>query len=425
MFSPDVPKQILLRHFPHVLREGNHDMDDHQGFIPVLHTIVRRTEEISPATRVAEVVDIFRRNKSLMAIPVVSEGRYSGVISRKDLFFKWLGNKYALDLFGNKPISLLLEENELEMEPDLDVNSALKRLLSRDPKLEADCFPVNRDGTCLGIVSVSDLMMEMSKTQSLLLSNLSAMSERIRDEVAQARKIQQELLPSSSFSCGGITVDAGIATSTEVGGDFFDYFTAGTDVLGIVIADVSGHGVQAGMVTTAAKASLHSLTTRGVTTPGELLTGINRALIATTGHTLLMTCCIVIFDVHNNRMVIANAGHNFPYRYGREAGTLERLEVLSGFPLGLDADSEYTEYTVDFNSEDVLVLYTDGLIECRNRNGEDFGYERFEEIVVAHADLPASVLRSILQDRLTEFRDGQALEDDVTLMIATRLKSSV
>jgi len=395
-------------------------MDDYQGYIPVLQNIVRSSVEISPGTRVLKVVELFRKNKSLLAIPVVSEGRYTGLISRKELFFKWLSNKFALDLYGNKPISLLIEENGLVMEPDLDVNSALKRLLAVDPGLEADCFPVNSNGACLGIVSVSDLMMEMSKTQSVLLANLSAMSSRIRDEVAHARRIQQELLPSSAFGFRGITVDAGVTTSTEVGGDFFDYFTVGDDRLGLIIADVSGHGVQAGMVTTAAKASLHSLITLGVTTPAGLLYGINRAIIATTGDTLLMTCLIALIDVAGNRLSLANAGHNFPYLYRGDTGQLELLEKLSGFPLGLDAESDFQEFSLGFGPGDSLVLYTDGLIECTNRHGELFGYERLEEILLEHAVQPPDRLRSILLHRVEEFRGTRTFEDDVTLMVATR-----
>lgn len=73
MFLPDMPKQILQRRFSHVFRKGSHDMDDHQDFTPLLHTIVRWTEEITPLTLVAKVVEIFRGDQFLMAIPVVSE----------------------------------------------------------------------------------------------------------------------------------------------------------------------------------------------------------------------------------------------------------------------------------------------------------------------------------------------------------------
>lgn len=395
-------------------------MNDCHGFIPVLRKIVRRTMEIAPETRVLDVVEIFRKNKSLLAIPVVSDGKYSGVISRKELFFKWLSNKYSLDLFGNKPISILLEDGTMVMDPEMDVNRALQQLLAIDPNLEADCFPVNTGGACLGIVSVSDLMMEMSNTQSILLENLSSMSARIRDEVAQARRIQQDLLPPTGFIFKDVTLDAGVTTSTEVGGDFFDYFTVGKDLLGLIIADVSGHGVHAGMVTTAAKASLSTLISTGISTPAGLLSGINRAIIATTGQTLLMTCLVALLDVNRNRLFLANAGHNFPYLYQSGHEKLERLEMLSGFPLGLDAESEFREFSAAFEPGDALVLYTDGLIECVNANDECFGYERFEDMLLRHADLPPDRMRSTLMRHLAEFRGPRPFDDDVTLMVAVR-----
>ncbi|NMC73747.1 MAG: SpoIIE family protein phosphatase [Geobacteraceae bacterium] len=395
-------------------------MEDFEGRIPLLQSLVRRTQEVSPATRVIDVVEVFRRDKSLMAVPVVSEGRYAGVISRKELFFKWLSNKYALDLFGKKPISLLLEQNDLAMEPELDVNSALQRLLAADPCLEADCFPVKKGETCLGIVSVSDLMMEMSRTQSLLLHDLSSMSARIRDEVAQARRIQQDLLPPSNLRFKGLVVDGGVTSSTEVSGDFFDYFPVDGSSLGLIIADVSGHGVQAGMVTTAAKASLHSLVGRGVTTPGDLLSGINRAVMSATGTTLLMTCLIAVIDVTGNRMSLANAGHNFPYLFRSTDGRLEQIDSVSGFPLGLDAESRFHEYSIPFGEGDILVLYTDGLIECTNRKGEMFGYERLGELLLMHMDQTPERLRATILRGLEEYRENAPLEDDVTLLVARR-----
>src|SRR6266545_6646666 len=212
------------------------------------------------------------------------------------------------------------------MEPEMDINSALSRLLIIDPDLDIDCFPVVKDDRFVGTVSVSDLMMEISKTQSFLLDKLTGLSARIRDEVAKASKIQQDLLPVSSFEFQGISIDAGITTCSEIGGDFYDYFTIGVDKVGLIIADVSGHGVQAGMVTTAAKASLHTLISMDIFTPSELLNGMNKAIIATACRSLLMTCLVALIDLKQNRLFYANAGHNFPYLYHSRSKELEQLD---------------------------------------------------------------------------------------------------
>ena len=394
-------------------------MNDFRDCIPQLGEIVRPAGQISPDVKVKEVVEIFRNDHSLPAVPIVSADKFIGFISRKGLFFKRLSHKFAMDLYGNKPISSLLESNAAVMDPELDINSALASLLAIDPDLDIDCFPVVKDDRFVGTVSVADLMMAISKTQSFLLEKLTGLSARIRDEVAKASKIQQDLLPESSFEFQGISIDAGVTTCSEIGGDFYDYFTIGDDKVGLIIADVSGHGVQAGMVTTAAKASLHTLISMGIFTPSELLNGINKAIIATACRSLLMTCLVALIDLKQNKLFYANAGHNFPYLYHGESKKLEQLDQLSGFPLGFEPDSTYQEFCTAFHRGDMLLLYTDGIIECRNRHDEEFGYERFEHLLREGATLPPKELRTGLLDNAMNFIESNEFEDDVSIMVAS------
>jgi len=393
-------------------------MENYRDCIPQLSEIVRQAVQVSPDVKVKEVVELFHGNQSLPAIPVVSAGEFAGFISRKGLFFKRLRHKYAMDLYGNKPISILLDGNTMVMEPELDVNSALVRLLDVDPELEIDCFPVVKDDRFIGTVSVSDLMMEVSRSQSFLLEKLTGLSARIRDEVAKASKIQQDLLPLSSFEFKEIEIDAGIVTSSEIGGDFFDYFTIGEDKLGLIIADVSGHGVQAGMVTTAAKASLHTLIAMGIFTPAELLAGMNKAIIATACQSLLMTCLVALIDLKEERLSYANAGHNFPYVCRGEA-EIDQLEDLSGFPLGFEPDSAFREFSTGFNRGDTLLLYTDGIIECSDPSGEEFGYERFEHLLRERGNLPPKELRTGMLESAMDFTGSRDFEDDITIMVVS------
>jgi serine phosphatase RsbU (regulator of sigma subunit)/CBS domain-containing protein len=394
-------------------------MDNYRECIPQLSGLSRPTSHIAPDAKVKEVVELFRKDHALLALPVVSDGEYAGFVSRKGLFFRRLIHKYALDLYGNKPITVLLEGNTPVMEPELDVNSALVKLLAVDPVLETDCFPVVSKGCCSGIVSVSELMMQISTTQSFLLDKLYSLSARIRDEVDKAAKIQQDLLPESEFVFGDISVGAGVVTSSEVGGDFYDYFTIGDDRLGLIIADVSGHGVQAGMVTTAAKASLHTLIAMGVTTPSQLLEGMNRAIIATACQSLLMTCLIVLVDLRENRLSFANAGHNFPYIRRGRSGHSEQLQEVSGFPLGFEADCRYREFHSVFEKGDTLFLYTDGIVECMNKDGEEFGYERLEGVLSEGIEFSPGAMRGLLLESAMDFVGSGSFEDDVSLLIAT------
>ena len=394
-------------------------MEQSPATIPCLQELTRNAGEIAPLTAVKDVVALFQHDQSLTAIPVVDHGRFKGLISRKKLFFQHLGRPFAMELFGKTPIQELMEEDTITMAPQTDVNSALARLLEADPLLDTDAFPVVAEGECFGVVSVSDLMMRISECQAQLLATLHSLSARIREEVKRASKIQQDLLPSPDWRFGGITVGAEIRNSSEIGGDFYDYFPIGRSRIGLVVADVSGHGVQSGMVTTAAKASLHTLINGGLQTPAELLHGMNNAILATARQTLLMTCLIAVIDLEKEELVLANAGHNFPYVHRKETGSLEMIEDGTGYPLGFEKDCRYQEFTARFARGDTLVLYTDGIVECTNGDGEEFGYARLEAFLKAHIQHPPRVMERLLLETAAQFSGGEAFEDDITLLIAS------
>jgi len=380
---------------------------------------MQAAKDIPPDWKVRDVVEVFRNDNALQLLPLVAEGVYVGSISRKNLFFNHLSRKFALDLYSNKPIAELEDDNPVVMEPDLDIAGALACLIERDPILETDCLLIAEGNRCVGVVLVSDLMMRISEFQQSLLATLRSMSERIREEVAHASLIQQDLLPEPKFSFKDIHVGVGITTSTEIGGDFYDYFICGENRLGLIIADVSGHGVQSGMVTTAAKASLHTLLSLGIATPAELLSGMNRAITATAKRRLLMTCFIAVMDREINRLCYANAGHNFPYLFRGKSRELEMLQDASGFPLGFEEDSLFEEYSTEFTAGDSIVLYTDGIVECRGVDEEDFGYDRLEKIIREYIGKTPYESALALLEFTRKFSGTPTLEDDATVMIAT------
>lgn len=393
-------------------------MDHLHHIIPTLNDIMRSTPEIGSSTLVKDVMELFQKEQSLLALPVIDEGIFIGVVNRRILFFEQLGRPFAVDLYGRKPIRQLLAENQLSLEPELDINTALIRLLEVDSGLTIDSFPVVSENRCLGIVSVSDLMMKISENQAMLLNTLQLLSSRITEEVDKASKIQRDLLPPSEFFASDILISAEVLTSSEIGGDFYDYFTLGEERLGLVVADVSGHGVQAGMVTTAAKASLHSLIGKGVTTPADLLYGMNNAILATARQSLLMTCLIVIIDPIDNKLTLANAGHNFPYLVRRRAVVPEMIQDVAGYPLGFEENCSYPEFTCTFRPGDTLFLYTDGIVECLNPHGEEFGYRRLERVLAKAGESSPLELRNLLRQTAELFTGIATFEDDVTLLIA-------
>jgi phosphoserine phosphatase RsbU/P len=384
--------------------------------IPKLQDIACATPIVESWTPTASVMDLFSKDSDLIALPVTENGVLIGIV-RKSQLYKALSKAFALDIYNRRPIRTLLDRHPLYMNPELDIHSALAILLQMDPLLEADSITLFSGKECRGIVSVSSLMMSISQNQSRLLRMLENLSARIRDEVKKAAQIQQALLPSRIFSFPGIELAADLRTCTELGGDIYDYFLIDHDRLCLVVADVSGHGVQAGMMTTATKASLHTLVRQGITTPGLLLSGMNGAILATTGHTLLMTCIVVIISLEDRQIRYANAGHNFPYLYRKATRGVEMLQNSPCFPLGFDANSLYEENTLEFSPGDTLVLYSDGVPECSN-GLDNFGYKRFENCLSNLAEQsPSDCVNQILKS-LSEFRGNEGFEDDVTLVVA-------
>ncbi len=388
------------------------------GLLPGVRDIMASARGIPSSMKVSEVVEVFRGDLSLRVLPLLEGERCIGAVSRRNLFFHHLSRKYASDLFSNKPIELLKDETPLLIPSHLDISQALEFLLESDPRLETDAFLVVEEDRCLGSVPVADLMFNISASQRRLLDTLQSLSARIREEVEHGREIQRDLLPEPEYLFNNVRIAAGMTTSTEIGGDFYDYFSCGENRLGLVIADVSGHGVQSGMVTTAAKASLHTLLSSGVSTPAGLLSGMNRAIMATARRRLLMTCFIAVIDTEKGHMLFANAGHNFPYLYCRRSGELRFLDEAMGFPLGLDENPVFTEMAAEFRAGDLLVLYTDGIVECRDRNHEEFGYERMERLILNRVEGKPDGLVSALLDSTLEFAGSSVLEDDVTILVA-------
>ena len=395
-------------------------MSSPETYIPKLADVSKGAVSVAKILPVNELLALFQGDPELLTVSIEDGGAFLGAVNRKDLL-NLLSRKFAMDLYAKKPVMALLDDlcgKKVVLPSELDINEAAVRLLSLDPTLQTDAFPVVRDGHCLGVVAVCDLMMAVAEQQRGLLEALDRLSSRIREEVARGVKIQQDLLPPTLYRFRGVTVGAGVATCSEIGGDFFDYFAVGEDILGLLIADVSGHGVQAGMVTTAAKASLHTLISLGVTTPSGLLAGMNNAILATARQTLLMTCLIASIDLSTGTITMANAGHNFPFVLRKGITEPEMLETTAGFPLGFERDSVFPESCTDFAPGDMLFMYTDGLVECADASGEELGYQRLQEMLRAGRDFPPQLLHGSLLAWAAAYTGSEAFDDDVTTLVA-------
>ncbi|PPD45974.1 MAG: diguanylate cyclase [Methylobacter sp.] len=278
------------------------------------------------------------------------------------------------------------------------------------------------DGTPLMFLATGlDITERKEAEQQVKQANaeLAQLSSRLQGEVNLAATLQRSILPQPNIALPGIAGLANLLTSSEVGGDYYDYYKVGGHNSILFIGDVSGHGVAAGTMVGAAKAGVYPLIHEGYTNPGEILNSLNINMQATAQQSLLMTMACLSLDARNGRLVFANAGHVLPYLLRKNAQHWEMLEA-SGLPLGKSLDSDYLQTAIELTLDvgDKLFLYTDGLVEEESPSGEPFGYDRLEFLLNANVDVEdPEDLRNILMDALRVHCRGTAYTDDITIVV--------
>jgi len=217
----------------------------------------------------------------------------------------------------------------------------------------------------------------------------------IDQELAAARRMQEQLLAGSEKNPAGFAVDAVYRPAREVGGDFYRTVALEDGSLLVIVGDVSGKGLDAAMLVAVILGSLANETHRS---PASLLAYLNRAVMGRTGGGFITACCARFYP--DGRVVLANAGHILPYLPDQEV-TLE-----SGLPLGISADATYSETEMQVGG--AVTFISDGVVEARDAKGELLGFERMAALTTK----PAAEIADAAQ------RWGQ--EDDITVLSVTR-----
>jgi serine phosphatase RsbU (regulator of sigma subunit) len=218
----------------------------------------------------------------------------------------------------------------------------------------------------------------------------------IDQDLAAARRMQQQLLANSEKHPSGFNVDAVYRPAREVGGDFYRSVALGDGSLLVIVGDVSGKGLDAAMLVAMILGSLANETHRS---PASLLSYLNRAVLGRTAGGFITACCARFHP--DGRVVIANAGHIAPYVAGHE------VQLENGLPLGISAEACYTETEISTNK--TVTFISDGVVEARNAKGELLGFER----MAALTSEPAAAIAEAAQ------RWGQ--DDDITVFTVARV----
>lgn len=257
--------------------------------------------------------------------------------------------------------------------------------------------------------------------QIAILLQQTAEKAKIEQELEVAKAIQETLVPSDAPVKKSTLTFAGFyQPAAQTGGDWWTWAELVGGKILVVIGDVTGHGVPSAMITAAAKAScdVARYVHNDDVTVTTLLEIMNHAIFESAQRRFVMTCFASIIDTKQRTITYANAGHNFPYlfRPGEGKGEFGSL-MIRGNRLGDDRMSKYEAKTTELAIGDVLVWYTDGIVECENEMGEEYGEKRFRASVRKAAALDAGEMRdAIIADAGAFF--GEALrKDDITMVV--------
>ncbi|MDX1545874.1 MAG: PP2C family protein-serine/threonine phosphatase [Rhodothermales bacterium] len=274
---------------------------------------------------------------------------------------------------------------------------------------------------CTGEVEPERLALDF--TTSVCLDHYTEAEKRaLERDLELAAGVQRHLFPCCVPALPGFDVAAHAKPAHIVGGDYYDFYPSLDCHQGFAIADVMGKGLPASMLMANLQASLRILGPdyREPHALAERLNGLfryNLKLIR------FISLCLVTLDAEAGRLRYCNAGHNPPLRWNAASHTAEWLGP-TGPALGLVPEPAYTSRSVPFEPGDVVVLYTDGLVEARNPAGGEFGAERVAAYVEQHAGDPAEALRAGLWAYARAFSGGH-LGDDVAAMVIRRMPEGV
>jgi sigma-B regulation protein RsbU (phosphoserine phosphatase) len=233
-------------------------------------------------------------------------------------------------------------------------------------------------------------------------------------ELELSQIVQRALMPYRAPVISGVEVAAFSRPAEIIGGDYFDFFKFKDGTHGLVIADVSGHGVSAGMLMSSLQTALQMMAP-DTDSPAEILERINRFYIHNIRFTTFVTVFLARYDPYSRTLTYVNSGHNPPAIFRRSSAGIDWL-TRTAPAIGLAEEYFPRTETVKLLAGDVLLLYTDGITEALNIDMEQFGVERLAEFIQNAADLTAADMLQVVRQGISAYSGDVPLADDLTLV---------
>lgn len=272
----------------------------------------------------------------------------------------------------------------------------------------------NEATTLLGYIFVVIVVNQLSMQRQRLADLAARERDELATEIHLAAEVQQSILPRSVPTVPGFDFAARMYPAKIVAGDYYGFIELPTGEIAVVIADVSGKGVAAGLLMPSIEVALRMDAPRFPST-NDLLHTFNNVVCQITGGDRFISLFYAKLCAQSRSLEYTNAGYNPPLllRAGTDPNTLDK----GGPVLGVLPNSDYESDTVDLRHGDILVLYTDGAVEAENPAGEQYSAIRLAKIVGLYSEQSASELVETIYGSITEFRGPNPLADDLTLVV--------
>ena len=271
-------------------------------------------------------------------------------------------------------------------------------------------------------INFEDLEITINKTLDEIKLIRKSMEEHhellsIQHDLQTAREIQQAILPMN-FPVfphrKDFDIYASMTAAKEVGGDFYDFFMIDNNKLGFVIGDVSGKGIPAAIFMAVSRTLIRATGLKGISVE-ECIDYANQLLCSESASCMFVTVFYGILHTDTGEIEYVNGGHNPPYVIHAD-GSIEQTKLTGGTILGFLEDEKFKSRKIQFQPGDKLFLYTDGVTEAFNKDGEEFGNQRLEELLRKHRRASPKELISETIKEVQTFSEDIPQSDDITLL---------
>ena len=278
--------------------------------------------------------------------------------------------------------------------------------------------PFNREELFARVSSLLRIQSLQSELQ-IAHNKLTEVYDKLHKELDIVERLQRSFLPHSFPVHPELDLAARYVPSMKAGGDYHDVISVDPDHWGLVIADISGHGASAAVIMALTQMTVKEFSSE-ILHPSEALLRFNEVLARHVHTDHYITMLYAVLDLHTLELTFSSAGHHPLLHYSSRDGEVHTLMNERGFPILAFEDNSFDENTIHLEKGDVLLFFTDGIIDVKNEQHEFWGMDRLKESFARHHGGTADEIVSSLYQDAQAFYQGSQYLDDLSLMVLAR-----